>query len=250
MDKKTRALALLICVAGFMIFVFLAFRVAGGDKEGGVLPDGQSVKYAGVVESLPDGGGSETQPTRSAPDSNSEMVRVRDYAPEIRVDLKYAGRKNMTGRRLYDFSDAYLRYGTVKKLIRAQKQLEKLGMGLEIWDAYRTVEAQKKLWEVCPNTAYVADPSKGYSSHTRGNAVDVTLVDADGTEMVMPTGFDNLTRLADRDYSDIDDEFARENVRLLEKTMKSCGFTPYKEEWWHFTDKDNYSVMKDFVPPQ
>ena len=50
-------------------------------------------------------------------------------------------------------------------------------MGLEIWDAYRTHQAQKKLWAVCPNTAYVTDPAKGYSSHTRGCAVDVTLVD-------------------------------------------------------------------------
>ena len=80
--------------------------------------------------------------------------------------------------------------------------------------------------------------------------MDVTLVDSDGTEMVMPTGFDNLTKLADRDYSDIDDEFARDNAKLLEKTMKSCGFTAYSEEWLHFTDKDSYPVLKEFVPPQ
>ena len=156
----------------------------------------------------------------------------------------------MTGKALYDYSDAYLRYGTVKKLIRAQKKLAQYGLGLEIWDAYRTVKAQKKLLAVCPNPAYVSDPSKGTSSHTRGCAVDVTLVDSDGTEMVMPTGFDNLTKLADRDYSDIDDEFARENAMLLEKTMKSCGFNAYQEEWWHFTDKDSYPVVKDFVPPR
>ena len=64
----------------------------------------------------------------------------------------------------------------------------------------------------------------------------------------MPTDFDNLTKLADRDYSDIDDEFARENALLLEKTMKSCGFVAYKEEWWHFVDSDKYGVMKDFIP--
>ncbi len=244
-------LALVVCVFGFVIFIMLAFRVLGGGHSNkGVLPDGQSVQYSAVTGSDSVESNSGTQPTQSPPKSNSEMVRVRDYAPEIRVSLRYAGKKNMTGRRLYDYNDAYLRYGTVKKLIRAQKQLEKYGVGLEIWDAYRTVDAQKKLWEVCPNAAYVSDPSKGYSSHTRGSAVDVTLVDADGTEMVMPTGFDNLTKLADRDYSDIDDEFARENAKLLEKTMRSCGFTPYKEEWWHFTDKDNYDVLKDFVPPQ
>ncbi len=250
MDRKTRALALIFCVVGFVVFVWLAVYVAGGNQKGGVLHDGPTVRYSAVTPSDSSGVESGTGVKVSAPKSNDEMVRVRDYAPEIRVDLKYAGKRNMTGRPLYDFSDAYLRYGTVKRLILAQKMLEKYGMGLEIWDAYRTVDAQKKLWNVCPNPAYVTDPSKGYSSHTRGNAVDVTLVDADGTEMVMPTGFDNLTKLADRDYSDIEDEFAKENVKLLEKTMKSCGFKPYKEEWWHFTDKENYSVLKDFVPPQ
>lgn len=245
------AAALLFCMAGFIVFAALAFYVAGRSRDSGILPDGPSVKYAEVTNSDSTGSGSaDTQPTKSAPKSNEEMVAVRDYAPSIRVELKYAGKKNMTGRRLYDYNEAYLRYGTVKKLMRAQKMLEKYGMGLKIWDAYRTPDAQKKLWAVCPNPAYVSDPSKGYSSHTRGNAVDVTLVDTDGTEMVMPTGFDNLTKLADRDYSDIEDEYARENASLLEKIMTSCGFTPYSEEWWHFMDKDTYSVAKDFVPPE
>lgn len=243
-------MALLFCIVGFVVFAALAVYVAKGNRRDGVLPHGQTVKYSSVSASDVSQTASGTRPTASAPASNDEMVRVRDFAPEIRVDLKYAGKRNMTGRRLYDYSDAYLRYGTVRKLIRAQKKLEKYGMGLEIWDAYRTHQAQKTLWAVCPNTAYVTDPAKGYSSHTRGSAVDVTLVDADGTEMVMPTGFDNLTKLADRNYSDIDDEYARENAKLLENTMKSCGFTAYEEEWWHFTDRDSYSVLKDFVPPQ
>ncbi len=244
------AAALAFCMAGFVIFAALAYYVAGSSRDGGVLPDGPSVRYAGVTQSDLTESRQETGVTKSAPSSDDEMVAVKDYAPSIRVELKYAGKKNMTGRRLYDYHEAYLRYGTVRKLIRAQKKLEKYGMGLKIWDAYRTPAAQKKLWAVCPNPAYVSDPSKGYSSHTRGSAVDVTLVDADGTELVMPTGFDNLTKLADRDYSDIDDEFARDNARMLEKIMKSCGFTPYSEEWWHYTDKDKYGVVKDFVPPE
>ena len=244
------AAALLFCVAGFIVFIALAVYVAGRERDKGILPDGPSVRYAEVTQSDSSGGGPDTRTTKSAPKSNEEMVAVKDYAPSIRVELRYAGKKNMTGKRLYNYKEAYLRYGTVKKLMRAQKKLEKVGMGLKIWDAYRTPEAQKKLWEVCPNPAYVSDPAKGYSSHTRGSAVDVTLVDADGTEMVMPTGFDNLTKLADRDYSDIDDEFARENAKLLEKNMKSCGFTAYSEEWWHFTDQDSYSVVKDFTPPE
>ncbi len=47
---------------------------------------------------------------------DTALVRVRDYIPDIWVDLRYAGENNFTGAAIYDFSDAYLRYGTVKKL--------------------------------------------------------------------------------------------------------------------------------------
>ena len=251
MDKKTLVAVLVFCIAGFIFFAALAFYVAGSKHDSGVLPEGPSVKYAEVTRSDAAKEDSRvTVVTKPAPASDDVMVAVKDYAPSIRVELRYSGKKNMTGKRLYDYHEAYLRYGTVKKLVKAQKKLEKYSMGIKIWDAYRTPAAQKKLWAVCPNPAYVSDPAKGTSSHTRGSAVDVTLVDMDGTELVMPTEFDNLTKLADRDYSDIDDEFARENAMLLEKTMKSCGFKAYSEEWWHFTDKDSYGVVKDFIPPE
>lgn len=54
------------------------------------------------------------------------------------------------------------------------------GYCLKIWDAYRPVRAQFRLWEVCPNPVYVANPNTGDSSHSKGNTVDVTLVRADG----------------------------------------------------------------------
>ncbi len=249
--------ALVACIAGFAVFISLAFLVASnnGFRKNVAISGGKHVKYSSVSydDSAGNSGGSDAlkasrQAAKPAPSSDSEFVRVTDYAPNIRVDLKYAGQGNFTGKEIYEFDDAYLRYGTVKKLITAQKKLEEYGMGLQIWDAFRPVKAQFKLWEICPNPLYVSDPTKGYSKHSQGNAVDVTLVDSDGTQMLMPTGFDNFTKLADRDYSDIDDEFARDNVTLLEKVMKESGFDAYYEEWWHFTDTDEYDVSEDFVP--
>lgn len=246
--------ALVACVAGFAVFLSLALWVArnGGGKSRAV-SDGRRVEYAAVpyMDSEGDKNEDAESPTAKVPSfpaSDSEFVRVTDYAPHIRVDLKYAGKRNFTGKRIYDFGDAWLRCGTVKKLLKAQQALEQYGMGLAVWDAFRPVEAQQILWEVCPNPLYVTDPSKGYSDHVRGNAVDVTLVDADGTEMLMPTGFDNFTKLADRDYSDIEDKFAKDNVKLLEKVMKKSGFKTYAEEWWHFTDTTEYEPALDFVP--
>ena len=184
----------------------------------------------------------------AAEHKNSDFVLARDYIPDVEVELKYAGKENFTGKVIYGFSDAWLRYGTARKLSKVQKRLKAQGLGLRIWDAFRPVKAQFRLWEACPDPAYVSDPNKGCSSHSRGNTVDVTLVDGDGNELVMPTGFDDFSRLADRDYSDVKDKDAVSNAILLEKCMKECGFVPYSGEWWHFSDSVKYDVAKDFIP--
>ena len=179
---------------------------------------------------------------------NSDFVRVREYIPDVEVELIYATDGNFTGKVIYDFDDAWLRYGTVKKLSVAQEKFMQKGFCIKIWDAFRPVSAQFKLWKICPDPRYVANPNKCYSSHSRGNTVDVTLVGIDGNDVAMPTGFDDFTRLADRNYSDVKDKTAAANAKLLEKTMSECGFVPYSGEWWHFSDRETYGVAKDFDP--
>lgn len=178
----------------------------------------------------------------------AEFVRVADYLPDILVDLRYATADNFTGQVIYDFTDAYLRYGTVEKLAVVQETVAEQGYGLKIWDAFRPTAAQFALWEICPDGRYVANPNKGFSSHSRGNTVDLTLVTLEGEEVVMPTGFDDFTALADRDYSDAAPE-AAENALLLETAMTEAGFRPYSGEWWHFSDTDSYEVEETFTPP-
>lgn len=188
-------------------------------------------------------------PTQTAvpePDDTA-FVRVADYIPDVIVDLKYATDKNFTGQTIYTFQDACLRYGTVKKLSAAADELRGQGYRLLIWDAFRPTSAQWKLWDVRPNAAYVSDPNKGYSSHSRGNTVDVTLAQSDGSPVEMPTDFDDFTAHADRDYSDVAQTPAQ-NATLLEKVMKENGFKPYSAEWWHFSDETAYPVEESFVP--
>lgn len=179
---------------------------------------------------------------------DDEFVRVKTYIPDIVIDLKYASTDNFTGLKIYDFSDAYLRYGTVKKLAEVQKDLRTSGLGLKIWDAFRPVSAQFRLWEICPDATYVANPSTGFSSHSRGNAVDITLVLTDGDEIQMPTGFDDFSLLADRDYSDCN-TVAANNARILENAMLRHGFCGYSGEWWHYSDTVSYEVDQGFSPP-
>ena len=178
---------------------------------------------------------------------NDEYVLVKKYIPDIYVELRYATENNFTGVKIYDFTEAYLRYGTVKKLTQVQKELKQQGYGLKIWDAYRPFEAQQKLWEVYPDPNYVANPANGMKKHNLGGTVDITMVAADGTVISMPTEFDDFSLKADRDYSDIEDEEAVKNVMILQNAMENNGFTGYQGEWWDYSHTDEYEAV-DFEP--
>lgn len=178
---------------------------------------------------------------------DDEYVLVNKYIPDIYVELMYATDNNFTGVRIYGFTDAYFRYGTVKKLANVQKELKEHGYSLKIWDAYRPFEAQQKLWEVYPDPNYVANPADGMKKHNLGGTVDITMVAADGSIIPMPTEFDDFSLKADRNYSDIDNEEAVNNVMILQNAMENNGFTGYQGEWWDYSDTVEYEAV-DFEP--
>ncbi len=187
-------------------------------------------------------------PAVSLPEpADSDFVSVQSYLPGVVVELKYASEDNFTGKQIYGFSEAYLRYGTVKKLAAVCETLAEHDLSLKLWDSFRPVSAQFALWEACPNPTYVANPNSGFSSHSRGNTVDITLVDAGGFELEMPTDFDDFSSLADRNYSDCSENAAK-NAKLLQEVMEAAGFTGYYGEWWHFSDSQSYEVEKCFDP--
>lgn len=209
---------------------------------------GEETTASGEPEpSVPESSEPSPPPTLPEP-SEEDFVRILDYIPTARVELPYATVNNFTGCRIYDFTDAYLRYGTVKKLMQVSGELAGQGIGLIVWDGFRPVSAQAKLWEICPDPAFVSHPVTGKRAHCRGNTVDVSLYDLEtGAELPVPTGYDNFTAYADRDYSDCS-AAAAANARLLEQTMEKYGFTPYFAEWWHFTDTTDYPVDEFFDP--
>lgn len=177
-----------------------------------------------------------------------EFVPVRSLVPDIVEDLPYATDDNFTGTAFYTFHTAWLRRGTAEKLARAQAMLKERGFRLKVWDAFRPLSAQFKMWEACPDDDYVADPTKGgCSKHNRGCAVDVTLLTLAGEEAELPTAFDDFSGAARRDCPGWS-EAARTNSLLLEEVMTACGFTPYMGEWWHYNDADLYPLERDFVP--
>ena len=174
--------------------------------------------------------------TCSRQQQGADLVEVKQVVPDIVVDLKYATTDNFTGQVLYDVPRCFLRRATAERLARVQARLRKLGLGLKIWDGYRPRSVQWKMWKLVPDPRYVADPHRG-SRHNRGAAVDVTLVDSTGRELEMPTGFDDFTEKAHRDYQGASATALR-NRALLEQVMTAEGFVPLPTEWWHFDDPD------------
>ena len=172
------------------------------------------------------------------------MVDIKEIIPNARVDMRYTTDANFMKEALYPAgARCLLRKETAEKLARAQKRLEEKGLFLKIFDAYRPLSVQKKMWAKFPLEGYIANPAKG-SNHNRGAAVDVTLVDASGGELPMPSAYDEFSERAHRDYSGANEE-EKKNRRALEDAMQSEGFRGITTEWWHFDDTDakNYPVL-------
>lgn len=168
--------------------------------------------------------------------SDFEFVDVEKYCPSIQVDVMYASENNFTGKILYPIAKCFLRKGVANRLGRVQKNLEKLGLGLKIFDGYRPHHVSVYFWNLIQDIRYVADPKVG-SKHNRGAAVDVTLVDAKGVELLMPTPIDEMSVCAHRNYFDLSEE-AIKNRALLEEEMAKEGFIGLPTEWWHFDDQN------------
>ena len=174
--------------------------------------------------------------------NDTSLVHLKDYSKDFEYDLKYATSDNFLKAKVYDCPACFLRLKTVKALIEANKEFVKKGYKIKIFDCYRPLTIQKKMWELVPNTAYVADPSKG-SIHNRGGAVDITLVDTKGKELDMGTPFDFFGIEASHNYSDVSLE-VKKNRALLKNTMLKNGFKSFESEWWHYNLK---TAMNDKI---
>lgn len=184
---------------------------------------------------------SKTSETKSKPKwtkRTESMVEITSVCPSIFYELRYASRRNFTGRQIYPTNSRCLvRKSVAVRLKKAQEELRHHGYGLKIWDAYRPQWAHTELWASTPNPEFVASPDSGGSWHTWGAAVDVTLVDLNGREQKMPTDFDDFTSAAKSEYRG-DDPKIGERVRILRTAMFNAGFRGLRDEWWHFTAED------------
>jgi D-alanyl-D-alanine dipeptidase len=167
--------------------------------------------------------------------NDTTFVNLKAYSNDFVYDLKYASNDNFLKSKVYDCAECYLRLKTVEALISANKKFMKLGYKIKLFDCYRPLDIQKKMWKIVSNPDYVANPIKG-SIHNRGGAVDLTLVDEFGNQLDMGTGFDFFGQEAGHNYKNLP-ENVLENRKLLKKILTKNGFKIFESEWWHYNLK-------------
>jgi D-alanyl-D-alanine dipeptidase len=179
-------------------------------------------------------------------DEAKKMTDLQLNIPQLILDLRYAGTNNFMQRAMYPLTThhTFMRKPATTALLAVQMDLNAMGYGLKIFDAYRPYSVTVKFWELVHDDRYVADPRKG-SGHNRGIAVDLTIIDLQSKqELKMPTGFDNFTDSAHHDFMNLSEE-ALKNRKLLKDVMEKHGFVAFPTEWWHYSlpQPEKYDVM-------
>ncbi|SFT13818.1 D-alanyl-D-alanine dipeptidase [Zhouia amylolytica] len=164
--------------------------------------------------------------------SDTTFVNLKEYSDDFLYDLKYATTDNFLKTKVYECAECYVRAKTARALIKANKEFQKQGYRIKFFDCYRPHDVQKEMWKIVPNPQYVANPAKG-SIHNKGGAVDITLVNSNGEELKMGTGFDFFGPKAHHDYTALPEKVL-ENRKLLKETMEKYGFWSIRTEWWHY----------------
>lgn len=160
------------------------------------------------------------------------LVDITEDSYGVILDIRYATSNNVTGKPIYDAPHCKLHKDAAEKLAKAVSLAKELDLTLKIFDAWRPASGQQALWDFCPDDTFITPPTKG-SPHTRGVAVDLTLVDSDGNELEMGTEFDDFTPRAF--HADIEiSKTAQQNRFTLLGIMSAAGWDFYKNEWWHY----------------
>jgi len=172
-----------------------------------------------------------------APALEEDLVSVSsDTIAGIRIELRYATIKNITGHKIYKKDEPCLVAACVHEALKnVQEELAQLGYGLVIWDAYQSPEAQQKIWDLVPHDTLIENPSIIKNKHAQGLAVDVTLYSVKtGRKIPMPTDFDNISICANSKCKALPLKILL-NRDLLAYIMVKHGFNQTSSSpWWHF----------------
>ncbi len=177
-------------------------------------------------------------------DKNKQLIEIKKSIPDIKLDIRYAGKNNFAKQAVYKQARAFARLPVVEALKKVQNELKKSGCGLKIFDGYRPYSVTVKFFAIASDKSFVANPKDG-SRHNRGCAIDLTLIDLKtGKELEMPTPYDSFAAEAASGFMNLPANVIQ-NRELLRSTMEKHGFRVLNNEWWHFDfiGWKNYELM-------
>lgn len=179
-----------------------------------------------------------------------DLIEISSPEYDVDIALAYATPENFTGVPVYATPVCYLHRVAAEALSQAINSAAQIGLRLLVFDAFRPSEAQWVLWNHTPDPGFLADPRRG-SPHSRGVAVDLTLIDETGAALDMGTGFDAFTPLSHHGNEDISAE-AQRNRLLLLGLMTEAGWDFYRNEWWHYQlfNSRDYTLVSDAELPR
>ena len=174
-----------------------------------------------------------------------ELIEISRPHFDVEVDMVYATTNNFTGSKVYKRPGCYLHPTAAKLLAKAIKLAAQQNLKFRIYDTFRPTEAQLVLWKHTPDPNFLADPKKG-SPHSRGIAIDLTLINTNGEGLEMGTAYDAFTPLSHHGSIEISPE-AQQNRYILLGIMTAAGWDFYKNEWWHYQlfDTKAYGLISD-----
>lgn len=184
-----------------------------------------------------------------AGNSDEELVDAAKYDRSITSQYIKTDMVPITG------STIYVRDSIAKKLTAVETKLRDRGFRLKVVYGYRHPIVQQKYFDTrkvailkeYPNLSgieldrythnFVAVPD--IAGHPAGAAVDLTIINSDGTPLDMGTGIaDYSDKEKIKTYADglTDDQIT--NRKLLHDLMIDQEFAPFYGEWWHFSYGD------------
>ncbi|WP_423381043.1 D-alanyl-D-alanine dipeptidase [Burkholderia sp. LMG 32019] len=164
--------------------------------------------------------------------NDHRLVEITPATHRVDIDLVYATDRNLTGKPIYCRAHCLLLEPAEAALRRAVDVAAQAGFTLRIYDAYRPPQAQQVLWDFLPDPNFIADPGGG-SNHSRGAALDLTLVGANGEPLDMGTGFDEMVAASGHFHARLPEAVQRNRLLLL-GVMHAAGFAHIDGEWWHY----------------
>ena len=172
--------------------------------------------------------------------SQKSLVNLAHLSSELSYEIRYATEDNFIGEVLYDCSVCLLQPEVAEALLKANHFFCEKGYRIRLYDCYRPLDVQKRMWAKVPRPTYVANPYGKGSIHNKGAAVDMTLETLEGCFVDMGSDYDFFGRAAHIDNYNFSEEIL-ENRKLLFEGMRKFGFQTVRTEWWHFSYRKNWS---------